>query len=72
MKVCLKTTGRGKLAKDSRVRLCGLVYIVISADEPTELDEMTAITECDVQPADHGGKTVTNVELVTKKERKKR
>jgi len=62
-------TGRGKLSKDSRVRFCGLIYIVIAADEPTELDELTAITECDVQPADHGGKTVINAELVTKKER---
>lgn len=70
MKVCLKTAGRTKLAKDARVRFCNLIYIVTSADEPTELDELTAITECDVQPADHGGKTVINAELVKKERRR--
>lgn len=70
MKVWLKTNGRATPKKDARVRICGLVYIVTGAEEPTELDEETIITECDVQPSDTGGKQVINAELVlSKKER---
>lgn len=64
MKVWLKTTGKANIQSGSRVRVCGLVYIVTGADTPTELDDEVAVTECDVQPADTGGKVVINAELV--------
>jgi len=64
VRVWLKTTGRATPTKDSRVRFCGLIYIVTAAESPTELDDVTAVTECAVQPADAGGKTVINAELI--------
>jgi len=64
MKVWLKTIGKADIKPGSRVRICGLVYIVTDADTPTELDDEVAVTECDVQPGDSGGKSVINAELV--------
>lgn len=37
--------------KGGRVRVDGLVYIVTQADEPTELDETTLVTDVELQPA---------------------
>lgn len=51
MRVWLVTKGKAAVKKDGRVRIDGLVYVVTAADEPTEIDDTTAVTEAEVQPA---------------------
>lgn len=51
MRVVLVTKGRCAPAKGGRVRVDGLVYVVTSAEEPTELDDVTSVTEAEIQPA---------------------
>jgi len=63
VKVALKSAGSP--VKGSRVRFGGLVYIVTGAESPTEIDDYTAVTECDVQPADAPrGTKVIEAELI--------
>lgn len=45
------TTGKAAPTKGARVRVDGLIYIVTAAEDPTELDEVTAVTEVEIQPA---------------------
>jgi hypothetical protein len=51
VKVAIKTRGRSHPTKGSRVRVEGLVYIVTHAEEPTELDDIIAVTDVELQPA---------------------
>lgn len=67
MKVVIKTKGRVVPKAGVRVRICGLAYYVASAEDPTEIDELTVVTECDVQPGPDGkfdGSPIVNAELV--------
>jgi len=48
--------------------MCGLVYIVTAAEDPTDLDELVAVTECDIQPGDASrlGPPIIDVTLIRK------
>lgn len=50
-RLVLLTRGKAVPTKGGRVLIDNLVYIVIEADTPTELDEITAHTEAVIQPA---------------------
>lgn len=51
MRVTIKTCGRTHPQKGGRVRVDGLVYVVAQAEDPTELDDVVAVTDVELQPA---------------------
>lgn len=61
------TKGRVTPAPGVRVRIGDLLYWITQADAPTELDDVTCVTEVDVQPAGGGAmpsSPIINAELV--------
>ena len=65
MRVTLKTSGPHPV-KGLRVRIGKHVYIVTEAHEPTHLDEVDSVTDCEVQPADESkwGPKILDADLV--------
>lgn len=65
MRATLVTSGKATPTKGALVLVNDLIYIVTSAEEPTELDDTTAITEVEVQPAvSHPGAMVIRARSV--------